>query len=391
VIVDPLPSEGLPRSAGIVIVGGGVNGLALAYNLASMGLEDVVVLDRRYLGAGSTGRCGGGIRQQWSTPENTRLAQASVKIFEELSGELGYNTFFRQGGYLIVCRKEKERDLLRKTAEMHRSLGVGASFLEPEEIRKVVPNLRIEGVAGAAYCPTDGTAYPYAVVWGYATAARRKGVKIFSGIEVTGIELEGGRVRAVGTSRGRIGTERVANTAGPRARDVAAMVGVELPNRPVRHEILVTEPYRPFLEPMVISLGEGIYFSQSLRGEIVGGIGDPEEPTSQSHDASLRFLERFAHTLLRYAPGLSKIRVIRQWAGGYDVTPDHQPVLGGADGIEGYWHACGFSGHGFMLAPVVSRLLAEQILTGRTSIPIERLHLNRFRGRTIEKDEYVVG
>jgi sarcosine oxidase subunit beta len=379
----------LTRTAEIVIVGGGVNGMACAYNLARRGMKDVVVLEKGYPGCGATGRCGGGIRQQWGLKENIVLARESVKIFENLSAELGFNIFFRQGGYLMLLYDERERRLVNKTIPLQNSLGVPTRFLDLREIASLVPGLNLEGVLGAAFCPTDGTAYPYAVLWGYAEAARRRGAHVYVHTDVTEVSKVNGsfRVKANGTT---FEAPQLLNTAGAYTRDIGAMLGVDIPTRPFKHEIAVTEPLKSFLEPMVISVKHGFYFSQSLRGEVVGGISPDDEPSSHSSKSSPAFLFKYAKALRDVFPALGKARIIRQWAGSYDMSPDHRPIVGGVDGLDGYYHACGFSGHGFMLSPIVSKLLTELILDGETSIPIDNLSLKRFEGE-LTHDPYVVG
>ncbi|MBU8871965.1 MAG: FAD-binding oxidoreductase [Gemmatimonadales bacterium] len=392
----PLSSEPVPSTADAVIVGAGINGLATAYELAGLGLKNIVVIEKDYIGSGSTGRCGGGIRQQWTTEENIRLAQESVRMYEGMSAELGYQVFFRQGGYLMVTESEDDLPALRKAVELQNICDVPTEFLQPDECLKIVPDLDISHIKGATFCPKDGTAYPFAVVWGYARACHRRGVKIFIRSKVTEVTADQGEIRSVVTDRGTISTPLLINCAGPWARSLAAMVGVKLPNRQERHEIMVSESLKPFLDPMVISISNGIYFSQSLRGEIVGGIGDPAEPQlegPESFDTSsgLRFAVRFAKALLAYYPRAAQVKMMRQWAGMYDVTPDHRPILGGIPGLEGYFHICGFSGHGFMLGPVTGRRMAQFITTGRSDKIINSLSLDRFERGDIQTDAFVVG
>ncbi len=381
----------MKRTAEVIIIGGGVNGAACAYNLARRGMKNVVVLEKGYAGCGATGRCGGGIRQQWGMEENIVLAHESVKIFEDLAAELDYNIFFRQGGYLMLVHDDHDRDLVTRTIPLQNRLGVPARFLDPGEVGSLVPGLNLDGVLGGAYCPTDGTAYPYAVLWGYAEAARRLGAAIYLHTEVRTLETLPGGGFEVETDRGTFQAPRVINVAGARTRDVARMIGIDIPTEPYQHEISVTEPLKPFLEPMVISLNRGFYFSQSLRGEIVGGIGMDHVASSHSSASTPEFLFRYAAALRDVFPALGAARIIRQWAGSYDMSPDHRPILGTVDGVPGYYHACGFSGHGFMLAPIVSRLLAELITTGETSLPIESLNLRRFEAANLTHDPYVVG
>jgi sarcosine oxidase subunit beta len=379
------------RTADIVIVGGGVNGVATAYNLAKRGLTNVVVLEKSYPGSGASGRCGGGIRQQWGLKENVILARESVRIFENLSAELGFNIFFRQGGYLMLVYDEREYNLVNETIPMHNSLGVPTRYLSQEEIAEFVPGLNLDGVIGGAYCPTDGTAYPYAVLWGYAEAARRLGAEIFNHAEVKRVTRLDGGAFEVETKGHVFQTPMLLNVAGARTRDIAKMLGIEIPTQPFRHEIAVTEPLMAFLEPMVISPKKGFYFSQSMRGEIVGGISGDDESSSYTTKSSPQFLFKYAAALREVFPSLGSARIIRQWAGSYDMSPDHRPIVGGVDGVDGYYHACGFSGHGFMLSPIVSQLLAELITTGETSLPIDDLNLNRFESGDLTHDPYVVG
>jgi len=381
----------MATTADVVIVGGGVVGLATAYTLARRRMRNIVVLERGYIGSGATGRCGAGIRQQWGMKENIILARESVKMFEELDGELGFNTFFRQGGYLILISDPAEYDLISGKIPLQNSLGVPTRMMTRAEMAEFVPGLNLDGVVAGAYCPTDGTCYPYAVLWGYAEAARRLWVDIRVKTEVTHVAKRGDGRFEVHTPDEIYETPVVINVAGAYTRSIAAKLGIEIPTEPHRHEICVTESLKACLEPMVISLKKGFYFSQSMRGEIIGGIGDDHEPSSYSTASTPDFLFRYAAALRETFPALGRARIIRQWAGLYDVSPDARPIIGGVDGMPGYFHACGFSGHGFMLSPMVARLLAELIIDGETSLPIEDLSLERFAKGEAVRDPYVVG
>ncbi|RLC97345.1 MAG: FAD-dependent oxidoreductase [Chloroflexi bacterium] len=381
----------MTTTAEIIIIGGGVNGLACAYDLAKSGMKKIVVLEKGYLGVGATGRCGAGVRQQWGMEENIILARESVRIFEKLPEELGFNVFFRQGGYLVLIFDEHEYDLVTRSIPVQNKLDVPSRLLDPKDVAELVPGINLDGVLGAAYCPTDGVCYPYAVLWGYGEAARRLGVDIRTHTEVTGIDVLDDGTYSVTTANGSYNAPRILNVAGARTKDIAALIGIDIPTKPHRHEIAVTDALKPFLDPVVISLKKGFYFSQSLRGEIVGGIGDDNEPSSYSTKSSIDFLFRYASALRDVFPALGKVRIIRQWAGLYDVSPDARPIMGAVDGFDGYYHACGFSGHGFMLSPITAKLLTELITTGSTSIPIDTLGLTRFDKGPLTKDPYVVG
>lgn len=381
----------MTRTAEVVIVGGGVNGLACGYQLAKKGVKNIVVLEKGYLGIGATGRCGAGIRQQWGLEENIILARESVRIFERLSDELGFNTFFRQGGYLMLVTNDQEHALVKKTIPLQNRLGVPTCFMTPAEVADFVPGINLDSVIGAAYCPTDGTAYPYAVLWAYAEAARRHGVDIRVKTEVLNVSREGAGDFEITTPQETFRTRCLVNVAGARTKDIARFLGIDIPTEPHRHEIAVTESLKAFLKPMVISITKGYYFSQAMRGEIVGGIGDDHEKPTYSTASTPDFLFRYASALRATFPSLGGVRIIRQWAGLYDVSPDARPILGTVDGIDGYYHACGFSGHGFMLSPMVAKLITELITDNATSIPIDSLNLRRFTSGDLVRDPYVVG
>jgi len=380
----------MKASADVVIIGAGVTGAALAYTLAKRGLRDVLVLERRFPGAGATGRCGGGIRQQFTTAPNIRLAMGSVRIYEQLSQELDCDIEYVQGGYLILAETEGELELQRRAVALQNDLGLPSRSLSPGEVRELVPLFDTATIAGATFCPTDGHANPFRVVEGYLRAAQRLGVTLEKFTQVTDLMVRGNRVVEVVTSRGRISPGVVVNAAGAWSKEIAHMADVELPNQPVRHEILITEPVQPITEVMVISLHTGLYFSQTVSGQILGGIGDPEERPGYNLRSSLKFLRRFLRELVRHVPALGQLSVLRQWAGFYDVTPDAQPVLGPTPGLENFIQANGYSGHGFMIAPKVAEILADYIERGEVSEDLARLSLARFEGE-VEGEGFVVG
>lgn len=378
------------RTAEVVIIGGGIVGTATAYYLARKGLSDVLLLERDFLASGSTGRCAGGIRQQWSTAPNVKLAMESVRIFKGLKRELGNEIEYFQKGYLILTFSEEELGQFRRNVAMQQRLGLPVSLLTPEEAQKVVPELNLGGVLGATYCPTDGYANPFLVTQAYAEAAKKLGATILLQTEVTGLTQNPGGGFTVSTNRDAFECRVMVNAAGGYARRVAAMLGVDLPVLPYRREICVSEPVEHFLEPLVISFQHHLYFRQSETGGIIMGQGDPDEPSSHRIDSSLPFLSQIARKAMHFLPCLEKVKVIRQWAGLYEVTPDAQPVLGGVDEVPGYYQATGFSGHGFMVAPKVAELVAEMVVGEPTSLPIEDLHMDRFRRKRFQADRSVV-
>ncbi len=378
--------------ADVVIIGGGINGCSLAYRLAKEGM-DVTVLEKSYLASGATGRCGAGIRQQFSIRENAVLAIESVKIFERLEEELGGEIDLRQGGYLIAIHDDKELDEAEKNVQMQRSLGLEVSILDADEINDIVPILDVNGMEAiaATFCPTDGHADPFKTTDAYARAARENGARIHTFTRALDIEINGKSVSAVKTDKGKIKTNVVVNAAGAWSKKVAEMAGIKLPNQPYRKEILVTERLKPIFEAMVISFKDGIYFSQQREGQIIGGIPIKEEKPGYYQNPTLSFLKHMSTTLTRYAPSLNHLKVLRQWTGFYDVTPDARPILGEVDGLDGFIQCNGFSGHGFMVSPIVAKLLTELIINGKTPIPIDSFNLRRFKEMKLEREKGVVG
>ncbi len=377
--------------AGAVIIGGGVNGLGTAYHLAKKGYTDVVILEKSYICSGASGRNGGGIRQQWSSRENIKLAMESTKMFEELSDELEEDLEFIQGGYLVLAFTDDELEQFKENVALQRKMGLDTEYVSPEEAKEMVPQLNISKVKAATFNQSDGTVYPFPVVHGYARVLREAGVEIREHTEVLDIETSGDEIASVRTSDGKIKTDTVVNAAGGWSSDIADMVGVELPNKPYRHEIMVTEPFARFLEPMIISFHHGIYFSQSKHGNIVGGIGNPDEKEGINQRSSLWFMRTMAKTLVDFIPQFRSVNMLRQWAGLYDTTPDAQPIIGPVPEVRRFYQLNGFSGHGFMVSPVVDKVTAELILGETPSMDIERLSVERFEGMDLEQEYSVVG
>ena len=376
----------------VVVVGGGINGCAIAYYLAKQGI-DVIVCEKNYLGSGATGSCGAGIRQQWSTRENTDLAIKSVHLFERLSDELGMDIEFTQGGYLIINHSRNDEEQAKKNVSMQRSLGLDVSLIEINEILEIAPVLDITGMEAisATFCPTDGHANPFKTTFAYANAAKNHGAEILTHTKVTGIDVKNQHISKAHTEKGIIKTSFIVDAAGVWSKEIASMGGIDTPNVPFRKEVLVTERLEPLFQTMVISFRDGIYFSQQPEGNIVGGIPIPEERSGFYTMPTFSFLRHMSETLTRYVPALSYINMLRHWTGFYDVTPDARPILGEDQNVNGFIHCHGFSGHGFMLAPMVSFLIAEYIALGKTSSVLDRLSIKRFEKGDIDYESSVVG
>ncbi|HDO19193.1 MAG TPA: FAD-binding oxidoreductase [Thermoplasmatales archaeon] len=376
----------------VSIIGGGVNGCSLAYQLAKRGL-DVALFERDYICSGATGRCGAGIRQQWSTRENIILAKESVKIFSRLSKELGEEIGFRQGGYLIAVHDEKELNEAEERVKLQKSLGVDVKILDRDEINDVVPILDVDGMnaIAATFCPTDGHADPFKTTFAYARAAVRNGARIFTHTEVKDIIRNKNEVCGIKTDRESIKCDFVINAAGVWSKKVAEMAGIKIPNVPYRKEAIVTERLKPLFRSMVISFKDGIYFSQQDEGQILGGIPGPDERPGYLYRPTLSFLRHMSQMLTRYAPCLRYVRVLRHWTGFYDVSPDARPIIGEDPQVKGFVHCHGFSGHGFMLSPMVTKIIADYIADGKESEFLDDLSIRRFEGKKIDREISVVG
>jgi sarcosine oxidase subunit beta len=379
-------------TAEVVIVGAGIMGLSIAYNLAkSHGVTSVTVIDRTYLCGGASGRNGGGVRAQFSSEENIRLMQESIRICRDFARDMKINVWFRQGGYLFLVRSEDGRRTLEKSVSVQNGCGLPTRMLTPREAKRVVPELDLEGVVAAAYNPEDGVVFPWPFVWGYAHGAQRLGVEIATFTDVKGFRTTGKRIDAVVTDKGEIKTHRVVNAAGAWSPEIARMLGVELPNHPHRHEICSTEPLKLWLKPLVADLSNGLYFSQSMRGEIVGGIGNEDVPPGLDQGSSPDFLALYSRALLRACPILGSVKVLRQLAGCYDLTPDQNPIVGEVDEVDGFYQASGFMGHGFMMAPVMGRILARHLAEGSAVPLFERWNLRRFKEGRLLSEAMIIG
>lgn len=382
----------LPKSADVVVVGAGIMGLSVAYHLArEQGVRNVCVLDASYLCGGASGRNGGGVRAQWSNERNIRLMRQSLELFRDFAREHRINTWFRQGGYLFLTRSTEQAEALAESVELQKRAGLSTELVQPDDLRRIVPELNPDGVVLASYNPDDAVVFPWPFVWGYAQGATALGVSVHPFSRVVGIDVEQGRVVRVRTERGDVATHLVLNACGAHSPTLARLVGVELPTRPHRHEICASEPLKPWLVPLVADLSNGLYFSQSMRGELVGGISNERVPPGPTQASSARFLTLYARALSRLCPVLGSLKILRQWAGLYDLSPDAAPVVGPVENVEGFWHSSGFMGHGFMMAPVVGRLLAQSIAQGALVPDLADWTLGRFKHGVKNAERMIIG
>jgi len=364
-----------------VVVGAGIVGLFTAYHLARAGGGPVLVVDRGFLSSGASGRNGGGVRQQWETRATVRLAREAVAAYRRFGGEFGFNIWFRQTGYLFLAENPTELVRLQNVHSVVASEGLASRMLNADGVARLVPGIAPGAAVGGAYLETDGTLYPFPAVWGVYEAARAAGVEVALGVEALGIDPKDGRVAGLVTSKGSVTTPTVVNAAGGWSGDFSRRAGLTVPNVATRHEILATEALKPFLDPMVVRASDGLYFSQSMRGELIGGITVPHRTgTTHGTGSSPTFLTTMARAMVGLLPRLGSVGVLRAWSGYYDDTPDGFPVIGEDPRLPGFVHANGFGGHGFMLAPATSRRIAAAALGQSTDLDPAQFSPARFLG-----------
>jgi len=359
-------SPGETRRCDVVIVGGGCMGASVAYHLARHGVTDLVLLEReKLLGAGSTGRNAGGVRHQFSNEANIRLSLESIALLERFADEVGHAIDFHQDGYLFLLSSQSSVDTFRRNVALQRRLGVDVEWLDAAAAERLAPRLDARGVLGATFCRRDGIADPNGVTMGFAKAAQALGVSIERDTEVTGVRVEHGRIAGVETTRGRIDTRVVVNAAGPHANAIGRMAGIDVPVDPYRRHIFiaagVAPPRVPSSHIMVIDFETTFYFHREGAG-LLFGMGDRHEAPTFDTTVQWDFLPQVIETAVRRLPALSDASISHAWAGLYEMSPDGNPIIGPAPGVEGLFLINGFSGHGFQHSPAAGRILADLIV-----------------------------
>ena len=370
-----------------VIIGGGAHGLATAYYLVrDHGMKNVAVLEKSYIGSGAAGRNTTIIRSNYRTPEGAAFYKESVKLYEGLAQDFDFNLLFSQLGHLTLAHSERGIITATERAEVNQLLGIDSRVIYRDEIAKLCPELNLSDdvtwpITAALYHPPGGIIRHDAVVWGFARGADRGGIEIHPYTEVTGIDVQGGKVRGVRTNRGDIETDTVVSATAGWSTLVCDLAGVQLPITTSILQAFVTEPVKPFLDVIIVSSQLHVYISQSDRGEFVSGA-EIEPYTTYRGTGTLPFLEYTAKHLIELFPQLQQAKLMRTWTGLCDLSPDYSPILGVTD-VEGFIVSAGWGTYGFKAAPIVGKTLAELVATKKTPALIAPFELERFATDTM--------
>ncbi|HOP08098.1 MAG TPA: FAD-binding oxidoreductase [candidate division Zixibacteria bacterium] len=380
------------KQADAVIIGGGIIGVSVAFYLAREKYGNVVLLEKEtLLGTGSTCKAAGGIRAQFSDKTNIRMSMLSAEIFTRFKDETGHDALFDQVGYMFLLEEEDAIKRFTADYELQKSLGLNVSLLKPEDIKQIAPQVSLEGIQLATFCPDDGLGDPAEFLTGYEKAAREHGAEIAIETEATGIVVESGKVTGVKTNQGDISTPLVIDCAGPLSKYVGKLAGVEVRVEPIRRQIVTTGPLsfiRPDF-PMVVDVKSGLYCHKESKGMLLGWA-DPAVQPSTDISVDPDYTDIILEKALDRIPQLEEAEIANQWAGLYEVTPDHRSIIGYNTELEGMFHATGFSGHGFMHAPAAG-LVTSQILTGKKpQVDIESLSPKRFTTGEIMTETNVI-
>jgi len=379
------------KSADVVIIGGGIVGSSIAYQLTLAGCRNVVILERESSqGKGSTGKSMGGVRAQFSTTESIQMSLFSIPFFRDFEQTMGHPSGYRAQGYLFVATAQRHLDYLRANFAKQVAAGLTtASLVTREDIVKMVPQLRSDDIIGGSFCSTDGFVDPYSVMTGFTLRAVDQGATLIRDAEVTGLLLDARGVSEVETTQGSVATRTVVNAAGAWSARIAKMAGIDLPVEPLRRMLVPTEPFDKVAHsaPMTIDMSSGFHFRPEGLGLLMAW-NDPAEKPGYNTNFDRGFVEKILTHAVNRVPVFEELEVnpSRAWAGLYEMTPDHHPVLGAAP-VNGLYFANGFSGHGVMHSPATGKILAGLILNGSTDlIDAKLLDYARFaEGRLIEE------
>jgi sarcosine oxidase subunit beta len=380
------------QTADVVIVGGGIVGSSIAYHLTANGCRNVLVIERESAqGKGSTGKSMGGVRAQFSTPVSIQMSLYSIPFYASFEERLGYPCDYRPQGYLFCATSDQQMVYLRTNYSQQVKMGLkNVRLMAGDEIRSMFPQLRADDIVGGSFCSSDGFVDPYSAMNGFMTWAADHGATLWKNTVVTGFNQDSHGIASVETTRGSISIRKVVNCAGPWAASVAKLAGVDLPVQPLRRMLVPSEPFDefPHTAPMIVDMSNGFHFRPEARGFLLAW-NDPEETPGFKTDFDAAFVEKILTRAADRVPCFANLPVNPKWAwaGLYEMTPDHHPILGEVPGAPGFFLANGFSGHGVMHAPATGKILSDLILTGKTDlIDASLLNLARFaEGRLIHE------
>jgi sarcosine oxidase subunit beta len=373
----------VPERAEVVVIGGGVMGVSTAFHLAEAGVTDVVLLEQGSLGSGSTSKAAGGVRANFSDAVNIELGKRSLRAFEEFGIRPGQEIDLRRPGYLFLLSTEADVAAFEASVALQNELGVPSRMITVEEAVALSPLVRPDGLLAAAFSPTDGHCTPESVVLGYASGARRLGARVLPNCAVTGIDVTDGTVTAVRTASGTVATGTVVCTAGAWSGKIGAMAGVDLPVQPLRRQILVTGdvPDLPAEMPMTIDFSTGFYFHTEGRGLLMG-MADQRETPGFKLDRTDEWMPLLTDAMAARAPRILEMPIATGWAGLYEVTPDHNAIIGETISPSRFLYATGFSGHGFLMGPAIGEVLRDLYLGRQPFVDVSGFSADRFTGGT---------
>jgi sarcosine oxidase subunit beta len=365
----------MSKAYDVVVVGGGIIGMATANYLSQQKVK-LAVVERKHIGSGSTGRCIGGIRQQFSTPAAIRLMQENIKLFSQMEEEFNQSVEFHQGGYLFLAHHPNMVDVFKKNIDIQKKENVNVSLLSPEEVSKVIPELNIEGVLAGAYCPDDAQAFPFPVLEGYRKKIEEHGGDFYIANPVIGLNKDK-HFQLTLRDGVLLETPKILLSAGPWTRQLAKMIGLDLPLYPERHEAVITERIPKFFDSMVVDYRpDGCYFHQLISGQIIACYSPIPNVPGIHEDVSFEFLPQVAWRMSRLIPKLKQAAFLRNWSGSYTMTPDGNPIVDESE-TEGLYIAAGMSGHGFMFGPAIGKHLSHFMLTNQWGADFSEFSIHR--------------
>lgn len=373
----------------ITIIGGGISGICTAYYLAENNVKNIAVIEKNYLGSGSTFRCATGIRASFTSKEHVTLMKKSIELWKELSEKHKFH--YTRSGYLWLIKNQEQLKFFKKSITLQNSLGIPTRILDMEEIEELVPKIKKEDIIAAVYDPIAGKADPFQAIFRIARACKQKGVKIITNTKAEKIIIENGKATGIKTSRGLIQTPTIIIAAGSGTRKLLETINIKAPIENILHHILITEKFKETLKPLVIDWTTSSYIVQTKEGNFIMGTEMEEKPNIKPAPR-IDFMPKIIKIWTKHLPWLKAIRILRYWTGYYVTSPDKHPIYGPIEEVEGIYIAAAFSGHGFMMGPITGKIITEWILEEKPSISeAEKLTLKRIRENKLIREIAVIG